>query len=169
MIENPSLTITQYVFGRLLGRVYNKILHPKYAIHTFKACGLVSLDPTKFSEEDYRPSEIVDQSLEIAPEPATIMPLKHDEDFQFPDKPNEPLKVANSVLVDQVSLVRIIESLDQDKDLQPVKATHRPVDVNGKHVFPQEIHPLPKIRKLRTRSTRDGNSLKLTSRPVKHW
>lgn len=63
LLNNPGRVITQYQIAELFGEAYEKAATMGKGINGFKCCGIYPVNRNMFSEEDFLPSSVTDQSV----------------------------------------------------------------------------------------------------------
>ncbi|CAH2059779.1 unnamed protein product, partial [Iphiclides podalirius] len=190
--SHPGQVITVYHVAELFNRAYERTATIVKATASFRATGIFPLDPGVFSDADFLPSQVTDQSLEeddFVQEPMvdfgddicyTVLDCPVPEPSVLPQAPTSVLdRSPDEDFVQEAILDFGNDNCDSALDFpvpgpsrlpDPVLCTMSPGPVSTSPlvsvVSPADITPLPKA----TRRKRSGRSLKstlLTSSPHK--
>lgn len=178
LVNNPGRTITQSEVAKLFGDAYSKTCTIERAENAFRVCGIVPLNKFIFSEEDFLPASVTDQTERYAtihhddrPTPKNYHPISTDtvtgNDTSSED--DIPLIYIRKPLAAEpnFNLGRITPQPSTSKFHENAESTasieNQSPDTTMKS--PCDILPYPKIAEKRIRKRKGKKSTILTSTP----
>lgn len=149
LANHPGRVITQYQVAEIFGQAYLSSVTLQNAVERFSSCCIEPYNPGKFSDIDFLPSSVTDQTEEEMDGIEELAEFNEDvgnlesrndktnEEFRENDENFEPPQVdQNSVQVPEES----------NKKLRKKKEPKNADQNAGKVLVVQDILPLPKIK-----------------------
>lgn len=161
MVSHPGQRVTDYDLCTLFGAAYTRTASVEKAVKGFESCGIWPFNPDVFSENDFAPAEVTDNTG--LQEAGASHPSSEQASTASP-APGES-EVANT---------RNTSTLSAEHDCQEANAS-APLLVPGtstgpaeeSHVSPFDIAPLPKSPQVAQRKRKAKQAEELTSSPYK--
>jgi len=161
---HPGRVVTLYQLAEIFGNAYGVTATMNKALNAFQMCGIWPHNPNIFSDDDFLPSTVTDQT--VSEDPPNDQPL---------DIINMPIEfVNNEVPLNQTveeqstSSLIVISSNISTEPLENNVLQASTSKITKSPVSPADIIPLPKITLKRKRRTKGKKSEILSSTPYKN-
>lgn len=167
--SNPGQVVTEYHVAGLFKQAYEKTATIEKAVNGFRMTGIYPLDENIFTEEDFLPSSVSEQEMEM--DQVDI----DDEDVHKQIVFEEDAESQNKDVIaeneaGETSVLNVFESpkpscSGQNEIQQP--GCSKQISEQLSATLPSDIIPLPIIQKKRKRTRKGLKSILLTSTPNK--
>jgi len=160
---HPGRVVTLYQLAEIFGNAYGETATMSKALNAFQMCGIWPLNPNIFSDDDFLPSTVTDQTVSEDPQndqPLDIlnMPIEFvNDEVQLNQTVEEQSTSSLIVISSNISTEPIENSILQASTSKIIKSP----------VSPADIIPLPKISLKRKRRAKGKKSEILSSTPYK--
>lgn len=163
LLNHPGRVITQYQVAELFGEAYETAATMGKGILGFKSCGIYPLNPHMFTEDDFLPSSVTDQ---------TILEETNDETVQCEvvDTCNAPgasdiLEHTPTLAISSCELqMASCNTVNECEQISPSKKNA----ASAKKWSPSDIIPFPKRKSSQQRKSKKQRSEIITSSPFKN-
>lgn len=170
LLNHPGRVITQYQVAELFGEAYETAATMGKGITGFKSCGIYPLNPHIFTEDDFLPSSVTDQTIleeTTSIEIETSIETVRCEPIDTCSTPgaSDVLEQSPTLTISSGELqMAFCDTVTESKKISPSKINV----ASAKNWSPSDIIPFPKRKCSQQRKSKKQKSEICTSSPFKN-